>query len=326
MEKIVIDIYGADAGIGLVISGVAKALKLGIDFFPVLVGDESEITAAMKHQGISAHRYEVIDTNKYITNNDPPTAVFGGNDDTSMVMAYSRLKKDNLCTAMLSPGNTGALLVGSICRLGLISGLKFPALASALPTRGGGLVCLVDCGANTDCTPADLVRFAKMGNAFSSSYCGIKQPKVGLMSVGREKGKGNSLTRDTYKLLEETDLDFIGNVEGSDLLSGYADVIVTDGFSGNILLKNAEAVGKSAMEIVKDLGQGENTQLINKIIDALFKAFDFNSQGGATFLGPQKTVVKMHGSANEDTVVSCIEQIIRLNKGNFAQNVAEALK
>jgi len=325
MEKIVIDIYGADNGAEPVLSGVAKALKCGVDFFPVLVGEESVIDSVMQENGIAKDAYNVINTDKYITNNDPPTAVFGGNDDASMVKAYSYLKENNDCTAMLSPGNTGALLIGSICRLGLVAGLKFPALASALPTLDNKLVCLVDCGANTDCTANDLVRFAKMGNAFSSSYCGIKEPKISLLSVGREKGKGNTLVKEAYELLEQSELNFIGNVEGSDLLIGYADVIVSDGFSGNIILKNAEAIGKAAMQIIERLGASENPELTKRMTNALFKAFDFNSQGGATFLGPKKTVVKMHGSANEDTVVACIEQIIRLNKGNFAEKIANCL-
>lgn len=325
MEKIVIDIYGADNGAEPILLGVAKALKGAVDFFPVLVGEKSLIDLSMKGNGISENQYSVIDTDKYITNNDPPTAVFGGNDDASMVKAYSYLKENADCTAMLSPGNTGALLVGSICRLGLVSGLKFPALASALPTPCNKLVCLVDCGANIDCTANDLVRFAKMGNAFSSSYCGIKEPKIALLSVGREKGKGNTIVKEAYEVLEQSELNFIGNVEGSDLLADYADVIVSDGFSGNIILKNAEAIGKAAMQIVERLGASENPELTKKMTDALFKAFDFNSQGGATFLGPKKTVVKMHGSANEDTVVACIEQIIRLNNGNFAEKIANCL-
>ena len=326
MEKIVIDIYGADNGVEPIISGVAKALKSGMEFFPVLVGEKSVIDAQMQNNGIKQDSYNVIDTDKYITNNDPPTAVFGGNDDTSMVKAYSYLKDNDDCAAMLSSGNTGALLVGSICRLGLVAGLKFPALASALPTLDNKLVCLVDCGANTDCTSNDLVRFAKMGDAFSSSYCGVNKPKVALLSVGREKGKGNALVKEAYELLEKENLNFIGNVEGNDLLNGYADVIVSDGFSGNVILKNAEAIGKAAIKIVEQTGLRENPELINKISNALFKAFDFNSQGGATFLGPKKTVVKMHGSANENTVVACILQIIRLNEGKFAQKIADSLK
>ena len=325
MYKIVVDIYGADAGIEPVVKGVAKAIHLGVDFFPVLVGKKEDIVSVLSSCGIGEKEYEVIDTDKFITNNDPPTCIYGANDDSSMAMAYAKLKSDPECVAMLSAGNTGALLVGSICRLGLLPGLKFPALASALPCAGENLVCLVDCGANIDCTANDLVRFAKMGNVFSRSYCGIENPRVGLMSVGREPQKGNELTKQAFAKISELPINFVGNLEGSDLVSGYADVIVADGFSGNIILKNAEAVGKAAMEIVKKLIADENPEICDKLCNALFETFDFNSRGGATFLGPKKTVVKMHGCANVDTTLASIEQIIRLEKASFSAEMAKAM-
>lgn len=325
MLKIVIDIYGADAGVEPIVLGVAKALKKGVEFFPVMVGDAATVTRLLGNAGISPDRYETVDTDKFITNNDPPTCVFGDRDDSSVVLAYERLKRDDECVAMLSAGSTGALLVGSICRLGLLPGLKFPALCSALPCAGEKLICLVDCGANIDCTAADLARFAKMGNVFSRCFCGIEEPRVGLMSVGREPQKGNALTREAFEKLSALPLKFIGNLEGGDLTSGYADVVVTDGFSGNILLKNTEAVGKAAMETVERAGVGADPQLIAQIKQALFERFDFNSQGAATFLGPKKTVVKMHGCANEDTTVASIEQILKLEAAGFTAAMQKAL-
>ena len=325
MLKLVVDIYGADAGIEPVVLGVAKALKSNMDFFPIMVGDKASITALFKKNGIDDCCYEIIDTDKFITNNDPPTCVFGGCDDTSLVMAYDRLKNDEECAALLSTGNTGALLVGSICRLGLLPGLRSPALCSALPCSGENLLILVDCGANVDCTANDLVRFAKMGNAFSKCYCNLENPRVGLMSVGRESKKGNALTREAFEKLSQLPINFIGNVEGSDMVTGYADVIVTDGFSGNILLKNTEAVGKAAAAIVEKIGGELDPILTEKIKNALFNAFDFNARGAATFLGPKKTVVKMHGCATEDTTVASIEQIIRLESANFSKALKDAM-
>lgn len=326
MLKLVVDIYGADAGIEPVVLGVAKALNKNLDFFPVMVGDKDSITALFEKNGIAPCRYEIIDTDQFITNNDPPTCVFGGCDDTSLVMAYNRLKNDDDCVALLSAGSTGAMLVGSICRLGLLPGLKFPALCSALPCAGENLLILVDCGANVDCTANDLVRFAKMGNAFSQCYCRLENPRVGLMSVGREPGKGNALTREAFEKLSALPLRFIGNVEGSDMVTGYADVIVADGFSGNILLKNTEAVGKAAAAIVENIGSSVNPELTEKIKEALYQSFDFNARGAATFLGPKKTVVKMHGCATEDTTVASIEQIMRLEAANFSKALREAME
>lgn len=323
MQKIVVDIYGADAGIEPVVSGVAKALRQGVEFFPILVGDGAAVREIMDREGIAPERYEILHTDKFITNDEPPTCVFGGRDDSSLVMAYTRLKQDESCCGMLSPGSTGALLVGSICRLGLLPGLKFPALASALPCGVENLVCLVDCGANITCTATDLARFARMGSIFSRCFCGIENPRVGLMNVGREPGKGTDLTREAFEKISALPIRFVGNLEGSDLVSGYADVIVSDGFSGNILLKSTEAAGKAAMEIVRSLAQQADPALAQQLVHAIWRKFDFNSQGAATFLGTRKIVVKMHGCANEDTTVSSIRQILSLQSAGFIAAMKE---
>ena len=325
MRKIVVDIYGADAGFAPIVAGVAKALKAGMNFVPVMVGEEAAICQLMERSGIERERYEILHTTDYISHNEPPHCIFGGRDESSMALAYGKLKSDPECFAMLSPGSTGALLVGSICRLGLLPGLKFPALASALPCGGENLVCLVDCGANVDCTSDDLVRFAKMGNVFSQSVCGIEKPRVGLMSVGRESQKGNALTKEAFPKIQALGLNFVGNLEGGDLVTDYADVIVCDGYAGNLLLKCAEASGKRAMAIVESFRADADPELIARIKQELFLTFDFNARGGATFLGPKKTVVKMHGCANEDTVVASLEQIMRLEKAGFASAIATVM-
>ena len=324
MKEIVIDIYGADLGTDPVLYGVAKALKDGYEFLPVLVGDTSVIRAVMDGCGIADNCYRIIHTEEYFKNTDLPTAIYGAGDNCSMSLAFGYLKDTENCIAMLSPGSTGIMLVGSICRLGLIGGLKFPALSSALPCAGEKLLCIVDCGANTDCTPNDLVRFAKMGTVFSKAICGFEDPRVGLMSVGREEGKGNDLIKKAYPLLKELDINFIGNLEGSDMVSGYADVVVCDGFSGNLLLKSVEAAGKAAMDVVDATCPDRETA--EKIKHALFKKFDFNSQGAATFLGTKKMVCKMHGAANADTTVASIDQILRVDRGGFNAAMKDSLK
>lgn len=324
MKKIVIDTMGADMGSALIVTGVAKALKEIPDFFPVLVGPAAETETILSQEGIESSRYSLIDASQFIRNEDNPACIFGGCDDTSMAIAYGQLKNDPECDALLSAGNTGALLVGSICRLGLLPGLRFPVLASALPCNGDNLLILVDCGANIECTADDLTRFAKMGHIYSKSYCGIENPRIGLMSVGREAQKGTALIQQAHKQIAQLGLNFVGNVEGSDLVTDYADVIVSDGFSGNLLLKCAESVGKAAMKIVEKYST--NAEEAKKICQALYETFDFNSRGAATFLGPKKTVVKMHGSANADTVVASIAQILRLEKAQFSKAMAEGMK
>lgn len=321
--KIVVDIYGADAGPEVVVRGIAKALSV-TSFTPVFVGEKRIIDAVMQEAGIEACQYEVIDTNDYITNYEPPTCIFNGRDNSSIALGYKKLKEDEGCVALLSAGNTGALLIGSVCRLGVLPSIKVPALCSALPCAGEKLVCLVDCGANIDCTVNDFVRFAKMGNVLSKCHCKIENPRVGILSVGREDKKGNALTLEAFQKLSELDLNFVGNLEGSDIVSGYADVIVADGFSGNIILKSTEAAGKKAMEIVSNVAK-DNPELAQKINEQLYKTFDFNSQGAATFLGTKKIVLKMHGCANEDTTVASVLQIVRLHESNFIAEMEKAL-
>ena len=152
MKKIVMDTVGADAGLQPVVDGIANALNRGVEFFPVLVGPAGQLETMMTQRGISADRYELVDAADAVTNDDPPTCVFAGKEESSLVKAYQRLKSDDQCCAMVSAGSTGALLVGSICRLGLLPGLKFPVLGSALPCGPENMVCLVDCGANVECT------------------------------------------------------------------------------------------------------------------------------------------------------------------------------
>lgn len=321
MEKIIVDTYGADLGDRVVISGVAKAIKM-YDIFFVLVGNSDTITEIMNSENISAEKYEIIHTTDYIAQNQPATCIFGGRDESSIALGYKRLKEDEECVAFLSAGNTGALLVGSICRLGLLPSIKFPSLCSALPCAGDSLLTLVDCGALIDCTSNDLVNFAKMGNIFAKCYCCIEKPRVGIMSVGREENKGNALSLEAFSKLKNLDINFVGNLEGSDMVSGYADVIVTDGFSGNLLLKNTEAVGKKAIEIVESF-ESLSPEIIHQIKAELINKFDFNSRGAATFLGTKKTVVKMHGCANEDTVLASIDQILRLHKADFSKRICD---
>ncbi len=319
MRHIVIDTLGGDFGPAPIVEGTVRALSENPDIAAVFVGDEAALRPLL--DGVDPSRFDILHTTAFVSPDALPTVVFRGSDDTSMVTAYRHLKTDDSCMAMLSAGNTGALLVGSICHLGLIPGLKFPALSSALPCMAEHLVCLVDCGGNMDCTPDDLVRFAKMGNAFMQCMDGNPSPRVGLLSVGREDQKGNALTKATFEKLKALPLCFVGNVEGYDLITGAVDVIVTDGFAGNILLKCAETAGKAARSIVEGFRDDTNSDTIDRISRRLFEVFDYNAQGGATFLGPVKTVVKMHGAANADTAYACVQQILRLDRGGYADAI-----
>lgn len=327
MKKIVLDIYGADAGAVTIVNGAAQALKKFPELSIVFVGEQSLALPILEENGCDLTRAEFIDTAEFITNDDPANCVFGGKDETSMVKALLRLKEDDDCFAMLSAGSTGPMLVGTICRLGLIKGLKRPALSSALPVRGGGFVCLADCGANLECPPQELALYALMGDAFMKCMCGLDAPRIGLLSVGREKGKGTPTVCQAYEHISKLPLNFIGNVEGSDLNADIADVIIADGFSGNIMLKCAEATGICAIDIADDtFTRHTDCDLVaNAVHTALNDVFDFNRRGGATFLGTSKTVIKMHGCATEETVVACCGQALRLENAGFREKIAQAV-
>ena len=325
MKKVVIDIYGADKGPEPIIKGALNALEVFPDLGVVFVGERKIIEAFVKEN----ERVEIIETYDFISNDENPQVIFSGREQSSMVLSFSRLKKDDDCIGMVRPGSTGALFIGTIRHLGLIKGLRAPALSSDLPLYNGDLMCLVDCGANISCTPHDLVRFALMGNAFKECMKQGCKPKVALLSVGREAGKGNDLIKEAHALLKELPINFIGNMEGSDFATGYADVVVADGFAGNIVLKCAESTGLVARGVVRELaGRSgrEDDPLIKEIEKHLTLSFDYNSRGGATFLGTEKTVIKMHGCAVEATVVACIDQLLRLEAAGFREKIKKALE
>ncbi|MBQ4566047.1 MAG: phosphate acyltransferase PlsX [Oscillospiraceae bacterium] len=326
MKKIIIDSFGADAGQEVILRGAAAALKQDPQLHLVLVGKQEEILPVMEAEGISADRYTLKHAEDVIGVEEQPACVFRGRENSSLVMALQLLKEDPDALALLSPGSTGALLVGSIVHLGLLPGLKQPALCSALPCSGREFLCLVDCGANVEAKPRDLVRFARMGDAFMKCLCGMENPRVGLMNVGTEPGKGDEKTKEVYQLLKEQPLNFIGNIEGSDMVSDVADVIVADGFVGNVLLKNTEAVGKAALALVEEQMKKAPSEALSALHKELLYRYDFNNRGGATFLGTKKTVIKMHGCATAQTVVACIDQALRLTDADFIGKLAQALE
>jgi len=326
MKKVVLDIYGADAGTGAMIEGAQAVLDRHPEIGMVLVGDRADIEnyGSLEPYG---DRLEIIHADDFIRNTDPASCVFNGRETSSMVLALKKLKNDPDCVGLLSPGSTGALMVGSIFRVGLIKGLKMPALSTSLPRIDGKMVCLVDCGANVNCTEKDLLTFGLLGDAYAKVMYRLDSPRVGLMSVGTERTKGNELTLKAYPLLEEANINFIGNMEGSDLIMGKADVVVSDGFSGNVLLKSHETAGQIAMHILKSEMQKspEPKACMQDAYDPLAYLYDLNVRGGATFLGTNKPVIKMHGVAVARTVVSCTEQLLMLDANGFSEGIKNIL-
>ncbi len=323
MKKIIIDTLGSDNGCVPIVTGALRAMKENPHIALIFTGVTSDIEKLLKENDADTSRIDILHTEEFVPDDALPTYVFKNADNTSMVMSLDYLKKNDDVVGMISAGNTGALLVGTIFRLGLVSGLRTPALATAIPCKKDGMVCLVDCGANTDCTPEDLKRYAVMGNAFMQSLEGIENPKVALMSVGHSPHKGNTLVKEAYPLIEALPINFIGNIEGNNLVNSEADVIVTDGFTGNILLKNTESAGLAALSIIESVGTdfAEYEQIKEKI----YQTFAFNDRGGAVFLGAAKTVIKMHGCATEGTAYSCVNLLSNVESRNLSKKIADAM-
>ncbi|MGI6071803.1 MAG: phosphate acyltransferase [Lachnospiraceae bacterium] len=309
-KKIIVDICGADAPPNIIASGAVSALNGQDEFDLVLAGPETivEETLSGKPENIKA-RVGIIEAEKAVSNYDNPADMVKGKENTSMVKALCALKEWEDIVAMVSAGSTGCLLVGSIFKVGLFGKLMQPALTCALFNTDNEFFCLTDCGANVNSKIKDIVDYARMGSAYMEAVCGEKSPRVGLVNVGREKGKGSDFAKEAFAALETLKgIDFVGNIEGSDILSGMADVVVCDGFTGNLILKTIEAAGLTAASMM-----GNPEKVVN--------FFDYNSQGGATFLGTKKIIIKAHGAANENTIEACVRQAWSLEKRQFTQKM-----
>ena len=208
-------------------------------------------------------------------------------------------------------------------RLGLVGGVRRPALATALLTPGGERVCLLDCGANVDCRAELLEGFAYLGAAFSIAECGKENPRVGLFSVGKEEHKGNAVTHEVFPLLKESPLNFIGNIEGYDVFSGNVDVVVCDGFVGNAILKVAESVGKGAAAHMASTLRGKvEDKPLTEAAAETYRLFDYNTEGGAVMLGTKKVVVKAHGAATAPTLRACIREAKALAEADLPAKIS----
>lgn len=316
MRQVLLDTFGADLGTAELIKGAVMALRSRDDFEFVLFGNEDEIKAVLSEENYDGSRITIVNATDFITNEDNPMSVFRGRENSSMVLALNYLKTNENAHGLLSAGSTGALMVGSIAHVGIKKGLSTPVLGSLIPNPFTSWKLLVDCGAHLTPTAADLVTFARLGAKYYAATFNNSNPTIGLLSVGSEPGKGTELVKEAYKLLDESDLNFVGNVEGSDLHFGRADVVVTDGFTGNVLLKSIEESTLTATKMVENYMSKEKLDemtmhVFERLVDQMHEVFDMTTRGGATFLGTNKLIVKMHGSSTRETVVACVDQILK---------------
>lgn len=319
MKRIIIDTLGGDNGENEIVLGAIEWMKNHQNYDILFVGHASNIISLCKKNQIPEDRYLIIDAMEEITNLDNPMSLLHDKENTSMVKALTALNDENNI-GLFSCGSTGCLLVGSIFKIGLFKGLRFPFLAAELIKFDSSPLCLTDCGANIDVKENDLLNIAKAGSAYIKSLYHNESPRVGLLSVGKEDHKGNEVTKKAFNLLKKADLNFIGNIEGNDVFKPNIDVVVCDGFVGNIILKNAESVAYSAMDILDKIG---DDPLLEQAKIAIYKRYGYNSQGGSIFLGTKEIIIKGHGVASSSTVISCIDKIVKLYENNFISLLEE---
>ncbi len=319
MKEIILDLCGGDNEAPDLIRGAVKAMQDDDSFFVTFVGPKKQIDATLAPVSQLLDRINIIDCNSVLTNDDNPLLAVHGGEEYSIKMAFTRLleNRDNAC--LITCGSTGATLVSSLVRLGLKGNATKPVLASLLPRFDGGWHCLLDCGANLEPSAEDMMNFAILGNECIKNAFHIEAPKVALVSVGKEKGKGTALVKQVYDALEASPLNFVGNVEPDDLFMGDADVVVCDGFVGNMLLKNSEAMGKYVFDLCRQVSEHLIDKPTHDKLADLRKMFSFNEYGAAVVLGVNGTVLKAHGKANRRTIDSCIKQGLMLinNEGKM---------
>lgn len=321
MIKIVVDLMGADNSPKDLIKGAIKAANSNPDMYLYVCGPEDDLKESLKD--VANNNVEIINSTEQITNYDKPVKAFKTKPNSSLVKGLNFAKNNDEVSAFVSCGSTGAVLVSSVFVLGRIGKVR-PALSPILGGRHD--FCIVDCGANVDTRIDELLDFAKMGKAYMEAS-GVDNPKIALLSNGAEPGKGNDLVKEAYLALSQMEgYNFIGNVEGKNILSSDADVIVCDGFAGNIALKTIEG---TAVEIVSGLIQyGKKNNCIDVIMGAvndIMNKFDYNTKGGAVMLGVNKLVIKGHGAATYETIYSIVNQAYNLTKNKLIEKIKENL-
>lgn len=330
MIKIIVDTLGGDRSPQANIEGAVTALNHIEDLKVILVGRELDIKKELEGKTYDASRLEILDAQDEITCNDKPTEAIRQKKESSMYKAIELLRTDETCGGLVTTGSTGALLAGAVLRLGRIKGVKRPAFCPILPTMNQGVVGLCDSGANVDCDSLQLTQFALMGSLYMELAQGVKNPRVALLNVGVEAEKGDMLRKEVHEILSNDErINFVGNMEAREFLSGDYDLVIADGFSGNVLLKSTEGACLEMLKMFKgvfykNLKTKIAAAMLKKDVYAVKDYMDYNNYGGAVLLGAAKTVVKGHGSSKATSVFHCIEQAYNMEKSGLRAKIAEA--
>lgn len=326
--RIVVDGMGGDNAPKAIVGGVVEAIKeYNIEI--IMTGDKELLEQEFASYEFDRSKLEIVHTTEVIENEDKPVQAVRRKKDSSMVVALN-LVKENKADAIVSAGSTGALLTGATLIVGRIKGIDRPCLCPCMPNIEKGMTIIADGGANADCKPRNLSEFAMMSNIYLKKVLGIEKPRIGLANIGSEEGKGNELVKAAYEELKTMDLNFVGNIEGRDAIASKADVIVCDGFTGNIMLKTCEGVAMGMMKLMKETLMSSTKGKIGALLikDDLrkLKAFlDYSEYGGAPFLGVKGGVIKAHGSSNSKAIKNAINQAIKFTEGNVIEDIESYL-
>jgi glycerol-3-phosphate acyltransferase PlsX len=330
--KIAIDVMGGDFAPVNEIEGVIKAFEvLGSksNFEVVLIGKEGIITSHLNKYNLSNVRYSIINADEVITMKDDATSALKSKKNSSLYIGMELLRNKQV-DAFLSAGNTGAMLSTATILLGRIKGVSRPTIGTFFPTMTGNPTLIVDVGANVDCKPRFLFEFAIMGAEYYKLMLGVEKPKIGLLNIGEEDSKGNEVSLLTNKMLKEVDVNFHGNIEGRDIFKGVVDVVVCDGFTGNIILKFAESFLSFFKHKVKSYA---DKSLINKLkvlsikptLKDIMKEFDYQEYGGVPLLGVNGIVMISHGSSSPKAIKNMIFRTIEVLEKDLNKNIEIAL-
>lgn len=323
--RIAVDVMGGDHGCGVVIAGAKRALEADRKISALfLVGNKADIHAALPEGGFRDHRVRVVHASEVLTMEDKPATAVRRKRDASIVRAME-LVHDGKADAVISVGNTGGIFAAATFRLGRIPGVERGGIAALIPTPHHHFV-LLDSGANIESKPEHLAQYAVMGSIYSREILGCAKPRVGILSIGTEDTKGNDLTLSAFRLCKHLDLNFIGNIEGHDLFEDHVDVVVCDGFVGNIVLKTCESLatamfGMLKRELTANPGRQLGALLAKNAFRAIKRRMDPEVYGGAPLLGFNGTVMKAHGSARERAIANAI----RVTSENLQHQVSQTI-
>lgn len=327
ITKVVVDAMGGDNAPHEIIKGAVEAVGKSDAIHVILVGKEDVINQELSGYTYNKEQISVVHTSEVIETAEPPVMAIRRKKDSSIVVGL-KMVKNKEADAFVSAGSSGAVLAGGQLLVGRIKGVERPPLAPLIPTEKGFSI-LIDCGANVDARPSHLVQFAKMGSIYMENVVGIKNPKVAILNIGAEEEKGNQLVKETFPLLKACeDINFIGSIEAREIPHGGADVIVTEAFAGNIVLKLYEGVADTLLTKVKEglmstLRSKIGALLIKPALKQTLKAFDASQYGGAPLLGLKGLVVKTHGSAKANDIKNSIIQCVTFREQEINAKIKE---